>query len=271
MKPDRSAHYWNSISQTFVLDKQQSLWRSHSDQINISLLGKWMDGRQFDALLKTDLFDEAMSQGLYPLRREHAVAVYGIDVAQESAEKAKMRFAGLKVICADIRNLPCKDHRFDLVVSNSTLDHFHSTDEIDAGLRELFRVLRPGGELHISLDNLQNPIIGLRCLLPYRLLKGLRLVPYFVGKTHGRRGLTKALKRSGFEILETQAIMHCPRLLAVAVAGILQKRASNSSQRRFLTLLEKFECLARLPTRYFTGHFVAVRALRPSPHEPRRN
>jgi SAM-dependent methyltransferase len=203
MKPDRSAHYWNSISQTFVLDKQQSLWRSHSDQINISLLGEWVDGRQFDALLKTDLFDEAVSQGLYPLLRGHAVAVYGIDVAQESAEKAKMRFAGLKVICADIRNLPCKDHRFDLVVSNSTLDHFHSTDEIDAGLRELFRVLRPGGELHISLDNLQNPVIGLRSLLPYRLLKGLRLVPYFVGKTHGRRGLTKALKRSGFEILES--------------------------------------------------------------------
>lgn len=92
----------------------------------------------------------------------------------------------------------------------------------------MFRVLRPGGELLISLDNLQNPIIGPRNLLPYHLLKRLRLVPYFVGKSHGRRGLTAALEKAGFKVLETRAIMHCPRVLAVAVAGMLQKKACRS-------------------------------------------
>lgn len=264
MKPDKSSCYWNSVSRTFTEDAQHSLWRSHCDRVNISLLDDWLAGRQFADILKTDLFDEAVSHGLYPFLREHAHAVHGIDIAVESVEGAKKRFPELTAICADVRSLPFNGDRFDVIVSNSTLDHFHSTDEIDAGLRELFRVLKQNGELLISLDNPQNPIVGLRSLLPFRLLNKLNLVPYFVGKSYGKCGLTAALEKAGFKVLESRAIMHCPRVLAVAVAGMLQKRASTKSQQRFLALLEKFECLARLPTRFFTGHFVAVRALKPS-------
>ena len=264
MKPDESPNYWNSVSETFVLEEQQSLWRIHSDQINISLLEDWLSDRRIAEVLKTDLFDEAVSQGLYPFLREHADVVHGIDVSPESVERAKNRFPELNALSADVRNLPFNSERFDLIVSNSTLDHFRSKDDIDVGLRELFRVLKTGGELFVSLDNLQNPIVGLRSMLPYRLLKTLHLVPYFVGKTHGRRGLTKALERAGFSVLETRAIMHCPRVLAVAVAGYLQKRISHKSQRRFLAFLAGFESLARLPTRFFTGHFVAVHAVKPT-------
>lgn len=263
MKPGPSPQYWNSVSRTFIVGEQQSLWRCHSDQINISLLKDWMGGRPCTDLLKTDLFDEAVSQGLYPFLQEHAEIVHGIDCAPEIVEEAKERFPELNAICADVRDLPYSDNRFDVVVSNSTLDHFQSTDDIEAGLLEIYRTLRQGGELQISIDNLQNPIISLRNLLPYRLLRSLHLVPYFVGKTYGRRGLTTALEKAGFQILDTRAIMHCPRVLAVAVARILQKRVSNKTQQRFLALLAKFEFLARLPTGFFTGHFVAIRALKP--------
>ncbi len=263
MKPQESAYYWNTVSRAFTGDAPQSLWRVHSDRVNVSLLADWVGDRQFTDILKTDLFDEAVSQGLYPYLRDHAHTVNGIDVAAESVSRARKRYPELEAICADVRNLPLKNHQIDLIVSNSTLDHFHSTSEIEKGLRELFRILKPGGELLISLDNLQNPIIGLRNLLPYRLLNKLHLVPYFVGKSHGRRGLTSALKKVGFEVLESRAIMHCPRVLAVAVAGILQKKNSKKSHQRFLALLAKFEFLEKLPTRFFTGHFVAVHAIKP--------
>jgi hypothetical protein len=72
-------------------------------------------------------------------------------------------------------------------------------------------------------------------------LNSLHLVPYDVGKSHGGRELTMTLENAGFKVLETRAIMHYPRVLAVAVAGNL----------------------ARLPTRFFSGHFVACRALKP--------
>jgi len=264
MKPDGSPLYWNSVSRKFVLDGQQCLWRSHSDQINISLLESWRKGRRFGVLLKTDLFDEAVSQGLFPFLRDYADVVYGIDVAPDSIGAAIKRYPELKGICSNICDLPFNSNYFDLIVSNSTLDHFHNTDEIDSGLRELFRVLKPGGELHISLDNPQNPIVGLRNLLPHQLLKTLHLAPYFNGKTYGRRDLTAALEKSGFKILEARAIMHCPRVLAIPVAGFLQKRASRKCQEQFLAVLSGFEYLARLPTRFFTGHFVALRALKPT-------
>jgi SAM-dependent methyltransferase len=264
MKPQELPDYWDDVSRTFIGDAPQSLWRAHSDRVNISLLADWLGERQYTDILKTDLFDEAVSQGLYPFLREHAHVVHGIDVAAESVNSAKKRFPGLKAICADVRELPFKNHQFDLIVSNSTLDHFQSSGEIDMALREMFRVLKPGGELLISLDNMQNPIIGLRNVLPFRLLKALHLVPYFVGKSYGRRGLTSALENTGFEVLKSQAIMHCPRVLAVAVAGMLQKKISIKSRQRFLGLLAKFEWAAKLPTRFFTGHFVAVLAVKPT-------
>ncbi len=263
MKPHESPNYWDGVSRKFSGTLPQFLWRIHSDRVNVSLLADWLGDRQFKDILKTDLFDEAISQGLYPFLREHARTVHGIDVSGESVGGAKKRFPELNAICADVRKLPFKNHKFDLIVSNSTLDHFQDTGEIDLGLRELFRVLEPGGELLISLDNLQNPIIGLRSLLPFRLLNSLHLVPYFVGKSHGIRGLKAALKKAGFEVLDSRSIMHCPRVLAVAVAGILQKKASKKSRQRFLALLMSFEFLAKLPTRFFTGHFVAVHSLKP--------
>jgi SAM-dependent methyltransferase len=228
------------------------------------LLEDWLGSRQVMNLLKTDLFDEAVSQGLYPFLSEHAGSVYGIDLAFEPADAAKKQFPDLEAVCADVRRLPFSDDRFDLIVSNSTLDHFQSRNDIAQGFRELFRVLGEGGELLISLDNLQNPLVGLRNLLPYRLLNSLNLVPYFVGKTYGRRGFVAALEKAGFQVLETKAIMHCPRVLAVAAAGILQRRVSKKVQRRFLAFLQQFEFLARLPTRFFTGHFVAIRARKPA-------
>ena len=205
MEPDQSPHYWDRVSRTFTRGAQQSLWRAHSDWVNMTLLEDWLGGRQFADILKTDLFDEAVSQGLYPFLRERAHTIHGIDVAAESVDRAKKQFPELKALCANVRSL-----------------------------------------------------------LPFRLLKSLHLVPYFVGKSHGKRGLTLALEKAGFKVLETRAIMHCPRVLAVAVAGVLQKRASENSRQRYLALLEKFECLARLPTRYFSGYFVAVRALKPA-------
>ena len=46
---------------------------------------------------------------------------------------------------ADVRRLPLADNRVDVVLSNSTLDHFDTEQEIEESLHELARVLKPGG------------------------------------------------------------------------------------------------------------------------------
>ena len=121
-------------------------------------------------------------------------------------------------------------------------------------------MLRPGGQLLLTLDNPANPVVALRGVLPFRLLNRLGLVPYYVGATLGPRRLGRILSQVGLDVGEITAVMHCPRVLAVAMAGLLEKRASAKTQRCFLRLLIAFEHLASWPTRFLTGHFVAVRA-----------
>ena len=45
----------------------------------------------------------------------------------------------------DMRRIEAKDESFDLVWSSSSIEHLGSTNEIRASLREVARVLRPGG------------------------------------------------------------------------------------------------------------------------------
>ncbi|MBI3797384.1 MAG: methyltransferase domain-containing protein, partial [Deltaproteobacteria bacterium] len=155
---------------------------------------------------------------------------------------------------------PFADGAFDAIVSTSTLDHFHSHAEVIASLQEFRRVLRPTGQLFLTLDNLANPIIKLRNALPFRWLHRLGLVPYYVGVTYGPRRLREVLQQVGFEVLEVGAVMHCPRVFAVVIARLLERHTGQESQRRFLRFLLAFEHLAYWPTRFLTGHFVAVRA-----------
>jgi len=68
----------------------------------------------------------------------------------------------------------------------------------------------------------------------------------------------------GFEVVELTAIMHSPRALAIAAAAVLERRAGPRLQRRFSRWLMAPERLANLPTRFLTGYFVAVRAMRRS-------
>ena len=55
-------------------------------------------------------------------------------------------------------------------------------------------------------------------------------------------------------------MIHAPRPLAVVAGKILDQRATPQTQREFLRRLKSLERLSEKPTRYVTGHFVAVRA-----------
>jgi hypothetical protein len=125
-------------------------------------------------------------------------------------------------------------------------------------------VLRPGGTLLLTLDNPINPLVWVRNALPFRFLNQIGLVPYCVGATCGWRRLRRMLQTRGFEIRAVDAVLHCPRVLAVHAARLFGGGgSSNSSHGRFLRCLMSFERLAALPTRFLTGYFTAVLARKP--------
>lgn len=252
--------HWETLASDWTRHNPQALWRLHSDAVNQGLLERWLPTSEVGAFLKTDLFDEAFGRGLMPPLVARARTVYGIDVSAAVVVAAESREPKINGVRADVRRLPFRDGAFDAIVSISTLDHFRDRSDIDIAITELHRALKPGGRLILTLDNAANPFVALRNALPFRALHTIRLVPYFVGATYGPRGLARVLAAAGFRTLDTTATLHCPRVFAVSAASLVQRCGRERARRVLARTLYGFERLSRWPTRYLTGHFVAVLA-----------
>lgn len=252
--------YWHDVGQRWVGAGRDVLWRRHCDAVNSRLLSRWLPHASTACLLKTDLFDEALTGGLASRLRGSAKTIVGMDLSLAIAREAAARCPDILSIRADARQLPFADRAFDTVVSLSTLDHFRTRDELKTSLRELGRILRGGGTLVLTMDNPRNPLIGLRNALPYALLNRLGVVPYFVGVTAGPRGIQAMLREAGFTVVETTSILHCLRVLTVPLCRLIQRFGDEPSRGKLLSLLLWLEGLGRLPTHFTTGNFVAVLA-----------
>jgi SAM-dependent methyltransferase len=251
----------------------QATWRRHSDAVNAALVARWLES-PVDSVLKTDLFDEAVSDGIYEALATRVERVVGIDISPAIVAAAAARHPELVALQADVRELPFRDGEFDAILSNSTLDHFDSTDQIATALRELLRVLRPGGTVIVTLDNPWNPVVALGKALPRRWLNrawtrmsattsSVGLLPYYVGATLSLPRLRRLLGELGLHVTDSCTIVHAPRVLVVLAANLLERRDESGPSPRVLHALAACEALANWPTHLVTGHFVAVRATKP--------
>jgi len=253
--------YWNDVarSRSSVLAE---LWRRHADSVNADLCERWWPARPVERVLKTDLFDESCGVGLLPYVAGRAQRAHGMDHSVEAARQARVRMPGARLVVADIRQLPYPSGTFDLVVSNSTLDHFDHLDQVAGGLAEIHRVLAADGRLILTMDNPVNPIVAFRNALPFSWVSRTGLVPYFVGATCGPRRGRRLLTAGGFEVRKMTAILHCPRVAAVAWAAWLSERRNRGNRDWFLRWLKEWERLELWPTRYLSGYFVAWLAVK---------
>jgi SAM-dependent methyltransferase len=241
---------WQAVLDAWAPDSHHARLRAYSDAVTGRLLEQWLDGKPAGAVLKTDAFDESVGVGLVPLLRARASTLVVIDVADAVVAAAAERYPDVRFELGDVRALDFPDGAFDVVVSNSTLDHFGDLEELSAALGELARVLAPGGSLVLTLDNPLNPLVALRNRIP-GLLARLGVIPYRMGATCGPRRLDALLREHGLAVVARGATMHFPRVLA-AVWLRLRKDGARG--------LLRFERLDALPTRYLTGQFVAAKA-----------
>ena len=249
---------WEQIGRDLQWQPARSVWRTYCDALNRDWLEKQLPAHSFQAALKTDAFDEAVGDGAYPSLQRAAERVYAMDISASACRLAVNRWPRMAAAVSDVRNLPFGGDSFDLILSLSTLDHFVSISEIETALRCLCRVLRPGGCLLLTLDNLSNPFVRFRNSLPRRFLKRLGLVPYPVGITLRPGQLRELLERTGFEVRDLRTLMHVPRAPAVALAGLLDKAGGSLAGRIFCHIHWWFELLSKLPTWRWTGNYIAV-------------
>ena len=100
----------------------------------------WVEGLAAVAEVRPQrVLDAGCGDGVFA-RAVAAPEVIGVDTAPAMVERARAR--GVDARLADIQDLPFGDGAFDVVVCNWTLYHLQ---DLDAGLAEIARVLRPSG------------------------------------------------------------------------------------------------------------------------------
>jgi demethylmenaquinone methyltransferase/2-methoxy-6-polyprenyl-1,4-benzoquinol methylase len=129
---------------------------NHVLSFNVDRWWWWRAARQFDAILKRSearALDLCCGTGdmAFALSRRagtEAAQILGADFSHAMLQRAAEKGRGTKLrwIEADALRLPFPDGQFHLVTSAFG---FRNLADYDAGLREIARVLRPGGECGI--------------------------------------------------------------------------------------------------------------------------
>jgi SAM-dependent methyltransferase len=80
---------------------------------------------------------------------KHGATATGVDLTARHVKLARERLGNLAVVYqADMRDLPFEDEHFDYIYSHGVLHH---CQEPETAVREMFRVLRPGGRVNVHL------------------------------------------------------------------------------------------------------------------------
>jgi SAM-dependent methyltransferase len=231
-------------------------------RVHLDLIERWGGIPHEGRVLKTDLFEESMGPDAYlsVLASNGAFAV-GMDISAPVVSRASKRDADSPAayVASDSRSLPFADSTFALVVCPSTLDHFKDPSDLGRSLREISRILQPGGRLIITLDNRQNIFDPL-----LRLVNRAGWTPYYLGRSYTILELKRELELAGFAVNDTTAILQNPRLMAVTAVTLARKIGSERLMGLVQRSLVAAQRLERTPLRYYLGSFVAAVATRPA-------
>jgi len=231
-------------------------------ELQQKLIRTWTDGHRVEALLKTDLFEEAYGQDqilfdLFPKAR----LTMGMDINQDTVRRAALLcpLGTGRFFVADVRQVALRPDTIDLVVSNSTLDHFNSREDLMVALRGLFCILKPGGLLFITMDNPRNPIY-----YPLRWVSRWLAKPLRLGYTTSQANLARILECAGFEVVTQVGLIHNPRIISTLLFLMLRCLLGRHAEGPIRVLLRVFSCLGNLPSAEFTACFVAACARKTS-------
>jgi demethylmenaquinone methyltransferase/2-methoxy-6-polyprenyl-1,4-benzoquinol methylase len=78
--------------------------------------------------------------------RRHGASVVGLDFAERMLERARVKEPRIEWVQGDVLALPFEDASFDAATVGFGI---RNVEDLEAGVRELRRVLRPGGRLAI--------------------------------------------------------------------------------------------------------------------------
>ncbi|OGO33177.1 MAG: SAM-dependent methyltransferase [Chloroflexi bacterium RBG_16_56_11] len=173
--------------------RHHSIFRTELEE----MAGRWRRGR---------LVNVGCGHGADFIPFKDSFELHGVDFSRGMLENAvkysrKFRFS-VSLVAADADNLPFLSDTFDWAIAIATYHHIKDREDRLLAFRELYRVLRPGGEAFITVWNRRQPRFWLKsgdAMVPWQA--GDRTIHrYYHLFTYGE--LKKTAQRAGFEVVK---------------------------------------------------------------------
>lgn len=261
---DSEAGFWNQVYSDHDVFAQ-----IHQERLRIAV--GWIEGLGLEK--GAPVLDAGAGAGVATVAlARRGLSVTAVDPAEgmiaEIRQQARAARAGHLIVArrGDVHTLPFGDASFQAVISLGVIPWLHSPRR---ALRELVRVMRPGGWLVVNCDNRARlhlmldpwfwpPVASLR----RSASRVLRSDPYLSVRagTHFRRQFQGLLQETGLEIVEGRMFGFGPFTLAGRRA--LPDRAGRWADRRLSRLSE-----AGVPVFRSTGSQYIALCRRPSAND----
>jgi tRNA (uracil-5-)-methyltransferase TRM9 len=185
---------FNQIAPSWYNFRHWSIFRTELE----ALAERWQKGR---------LLNLGCAHGPDFLPFKDGFELYGVDFSAgmlKLAEKYAKKFGfSVELTLADVRRLPYPDASFDRAIAVATYHHLVGGQH-EAALKELRRVLKPGGEAFITVWNRGQPRFWFKpkeVAVPWRRKKGETLYRRYYLFSYGElEGLAEG---AGFEVLKS--------------------------------------------------------------------
>ena len=214
-----ATNIFNQIAPGWYNFRHWSIFRSELE----ALAQQWQKGR---------LLNLGCAHGPDFLPFTPGFDLYGVDFSAEMLRLArkysqKFNFA-VNLSLADVSSLPYSDETFDWVISVATYHHIKSEEKKRAALSELRRVLKPGGEVFITVWNHWQPRFWFKnkeVAVPWRKKDGILYRYYYL---FSYAELERLVKQAGFEVLKSfpESAYHFPLKFFSRNICLLVKRSN---------------------------------------------
>jgi ubiquinone/menaquinone biosynthesis C-methylase UbiE len=258
----------NNLEKLLLTASNNPLLRSVVNRLALAYIHwepiKLIEAREIFSMLhvksRDRILDVACGYGQTSIdMRKMGGCVCGYDIDNKSIAIAKILAGGRDDIDFEVGNaeaLPFEPDSFDKVVCVCALEHFQDDEK---ALEQMYRVLRPGGALVLSVDSFTYKGIRKEFQERHRLR-------WFVVNYYSRAQLAEKLQKAGFIVEQSKYLISSPLSACIF-------KLHNTSESRLCSLLLKLTLplcyvLATGSDRWFSrtdeGYLLAVKAKKPA-------
>jgi len=171
----------------------------------IELMKRFFGNLKGKKLLKLDLWNEVFNTRILFWAARQGAEVSGLDISDYLVKKARENFkkANIKanLISCDMRQIKFPNDTFDFVYTMGTVEH---TSDPEVAVKEIYRVLKPGGRCLVGVPNKFHPFLRPALV---RFLEIFGRYPYSPEKAFAIKELKKLLRDNGFKIIGESGLL----------------------------------------------------------------